>query len=129
MAQGMTISEKVINCAFEVSNKLGAGFLETVYENALCLELAYQGIKYEQQKAINVHYRESIVGNYIADLLVENKLLIELKAVAQFNKHHEAQLMNYLRATDISVGLLLNFGTPRLGIRRIVWQYNETERI
>ena len=129
MVQEMTISEKDINCAFEVSNKLGAGFLESVYENALCLELTHQGIKFEQQKAVNVHYRESVVGNYIADLLVENKLLIELKAVSQFTKQHEAQLMNYLRATDISVGLLLNFGTPRLGIRRIVWQYNETERI
>jgi len=129
MVQEMTISEKVINCAFEVSNKLGAGFLESVYENALCLELTHQGIKFEQQKAVNVHYRESVVGNYIADLLVENKLLIELKAASQFTKQHEAQLMNYLRATDISVGLLLNFGTSRLGIRRIVWQYNETERI
>ena len=129
MVQGVTISEKVISCAFEVSNKLGAGFLESVYENALCLELAHKGIEFEQQKAINVHYRENVVGNYIADLLVENKLLIELKAVSQFSTQHEAQLMNYLRATDISVGLLLNFGTPRLGIRRIVWQYNETERI
>ena len=129
MLQGITISEKVISCAFEVSNKLGAGFLESVYENALCLELTHQGIEFEQQKAVNVHYRESVVGNYIADLLIENKLLIELKAVSQFSKQHEAQLMNYLRATGINVGLLLNFGTLRLGIRRLVWQYNETERI
>jgi len=129
MVQRMTISERVISCAFEVSNNLGAGFLESVYENALCLELAHQGIAFEQQKAVNVHYRENIVGSYIADLLVENKLLVELKAVSQFSKQHDAQLMNYLRATGIRVGLLLNFGTPRLGIRRLVWQYNESERI
>jgi len=127
--QGATISEKVISCAFEVSNKLGAGFLESVYENALCLEMTHQGIEFEQQKAISVRYRNAVVGHYIADLLVENKLLIELKAVSQFSKQHDAQLMNYLRATGIRVGLLLNFGTPRLGIRRIVWLYNETERI
>jgi len=127
--QEATISEKVISCAFEVSNKLGSGFLESVYENALCLELAQNGIEFEQQKTVNVHYRKKVVGNYTTDLLIENKLLIELKAVSQFSKQHEAQLMNYLKATNIKVGLLLNFGTPRLGIRRIVWQYNETERI
>ena len=129
MMQEATISEKVISCAFEVSNKLGSGFLESVYENALCLELAQNGIEFEQQKTVNVHYRKKVVGNYTTDLLIENKLLIELKAVSQFSKQHEAQLMNYLKATNIKVGLLLNFGTPRLGIRRIVWQYNETERI
>ena len=102
--QGMTISEKVIGCAIEVSNKLGAGFLESVQENVLCQELTHQGVEFEQQKAVNVHYRESVVGKYIVDLLVESKLLIELKTVSQFSKQHDAQLMNYLRATGISVG-------------------------
>ena len=123
------LSERVIGCAFEVSSRLGAGFLETVYENALCVELKRCGIQFEQQKSVDVIYRENIVGLYVTDLLVEKKLLIELKALAQFTRQHDAQVMNYLKATGMKVGLLLNFGTPKLGIRRIVWQYNETERI
>jgi len=124
-----TISERVISCAFEVSNKLGAGFLEVVYENALCVELERQKIRFEQQMPIDVVYRDSIVGFYVTDLLIEEKLLVELKALTQLNRQHDAQVMNYLKATGMKVGLLLNFGTPKLGIRRIVWQYKETERI
>ena len=129
MEQGKTLSEKVIKCAFEVSNVLGVGFLEAVYENALCFELKNQGICFERQKPVEVSYRDRIVGNYVTDLLIENKLLIELKALSQITNQHEAQVMNYLKATGLKVGLLLNFGTPRLGIRRLVWQYKETERI
>ena len=124
-----TLSERVISCAFEVSNRLGAGFLETVYENALCIELERQGIVFEQQSPVEVFYRGVTVGLYVTDLLIEKKLLIELKALTQLNRQHEAQVMNYLKATGKTVALLLNFGTPKLGIRRIVWQYNETERI
>ena len=124
-----TLSERVIQCAFEVSNTLGAGFLESVYENALCVELDRQGINYEHQKPVDVVYKGQSVGLYVTDLLVEESLLIELKALKQFSQQHQAQVMNYLKATGLSVGLLLNFGTPKLGIRRIVWQYDETERI
>jgi len=124
-----TISERVISCAFEVSNRLGVGFLEAVYENALCVELERQGIQFEQQMPVDVVYRDIIVGFYVVDLLIEKKLLVELKALTQLNRQHDAQVMNYLKATGVKVGLLLNFGTSKLGIRRIVWQYKETERI
>ncbi len=114
-----TLSERVIGCAFEVSSRLGVGFLETVYENALCVELRRHDIQFEQQKPIDVIYRESVVGFYVTDLLVENKLLVEIKALSQFSRQHDAQVMNYLKATGMKVGLLLNFGTPKLGIRRL----------
>ncbi len=129
MEPGKTISERVIACAFEVSNRLGSGFLESVYENALCVELQRTGILFEQQKPVNVSYRQEIVGFYVVDILIEGCLLVELKALNQLSRQHDAQVMNYLRATGMKVGLLLNFGTPKLGIRRIVWQYKETERI
>ena len=129
MEQGKSISERVIVCAFEVSNRLGTGFLESVYENALCVELENQGIKFQQQQPLKVIYRERVVGKFVTDLVVENKLLLELKAIPKLADCHKAQVMNYLRATGLSVGLLLNFGSPKLGIRRIVWQYNESEVI
>ena len=112
-----------------MSNTLGAGYLEAVYENALSVELQAAGIDFERQKPVKVHYRDHLVGNYVADLVVEGKLLLELKALGRLSSQHEAQVMNYLKATGIKVGLLLNFGTPKLGIRRIVWQYQEIERI
>ena len=124
-----SLSERVIQCAFEVSNQLGAGFLEAVYENALCIEMKRQGIEFQRQKSIEVIYKDQVIGNYIADIVVENKLLIELKALSDFSKQHEAQLMNYLKATGIKVGLLLNFGTPRVSVRRIAWRYDEAEKI
>lgn len=123
------VSKEVINCAFEVSNHLGAGFLESVYENALCVELQHHGIAFERQKHIEVLYKGHQIGSYVADLIIENQLLVELKAISGFSGQHEAQLMNYLKATGVKVGLLLNFGTPKIGVRRIVWQYEETERI
>ncbi|MFW2374420.1 MAG: GxxExxY protein [Gammaproteobacteria bacterium] len=129
MVKGKTISQQVISCAFEVSNRLGAGFLESVYENALCIELEQQGIDFQQQVPISVEYKDQIVGIYVADLIVGNKILVELKALSEFSRTHDAQVMNYLKATGIHVGLLLNFGTPKLGIRRIAWQYNEAEGI
>lgn len=123
------LSERVIGCAFEVSNTLGSGFLEAVYENALCQELKRKGILFERQKSLEVNYRGEVVGNYIADVIVEDKLLLELKALSRTTSEHEAQVMNYLKATGLSVGLLLNFGTPKLGIKRIVWQYDALETI
>ena len=124
-----TLSKDVISCAFEVSNLLGVGFLESVYENALCVELQRHDIAFERQKHIEVLYKGYQVGRYVADLIVEDNLLVELKALSGFSRQHEAQVMNYLRATGIRVALLLNFGTPKVGVRRIVWQYKETESI
>ena len=122
---GASVSKRVIGCGIEVSNNLGSGFLESVYENALSIELKRQGLRFERQKQLNVAYKGEVVGNYVADLIVEEKLLVERKALSNFTGEHEAQVMNYLRATGLEVGLLLNFGTPRLGIRRIVWQHDD----
>jgi len=127
--QGEAVSKRVIGCGFNVSNELGAGFFETVYENALCLELRRQGLVFERQKQLHVRYKGQVVGRYVADIVVENKLLVELKALSALTKEHDAQVMNYLRATGLSVGLLLNFGTSRLGVRRLVWQHDDTSNI
>ena len=126
---GETISQRVIRCAFDVSNTLGAGFFEKVYENALCVEFERNGLKFQAQKSIIVNYKGFRVGEYIADIVVEDKLLLELKVVSTLCSSHDAQVMNYLKATNLSVGLLLNFGRPKLAIKRIVWQHNETEKI
>lgn len=123
------ISQRVIRCAYEVSNTLGAGFFEKVYENALCVELDKNGINFQVQMPVPVKYKGFLVGEYIADIIVEDKLLIELKALETLCRSHDAQVMNYLKATNLSVGLLINFGKPKLGIKRIVWQLDETEKI
>lgn len=103
------LTKKIIGCAFEVHNVLGNGFLEKVYENALIEELTANNISVERQKAIIVRYKGRIVGSYIADMLVENSVLCELKAVTTLSKLHEVQLVNYLNATGIETGLLINF--------------------
>ncbi|WP_295385588.1 GxxExxY protein [uncultured Thiodictyon sp.] len=121
------ISRRVIGCAFAVSNTLGVGFLEAVYENALCIELADQGIRFERQAPLKVSYKGRLVGNYIADLVVEGRLLVELKALKLLTADHEAQVMNYLRASGLSVGLLLNFGAPKLEMRRLVWRHDDAD--
>jgi GxxExxY protein len=124
-----TISQRVIRCAFNVSNTLGAGFLEKVYENALCVEFERDGIRFQAQKSITVNYKGFEVGKYVADIVVEDKLLLEIKTLSTLCNSHDAQVMNYLKATNLSVGLLLNFGRPKLGIKRIVWHHNESEKI
>ena len=93
---GETVSQRVIRCAYDVSNTLGAGFLEKVYENALCVELEKNGLKFQSQKPIVVNYKGFQVGEYIADIVVEDKLLLELKALATLCSSHDAQVMNYL---------------------------------
>jgi GxxExxY protein len=117
------LSEKVIGCAFKVGNALGCGFLEKVYENALAHEIRKAGLAVETQAPIKVHYDGIIVGEYAADLLVEACLLIELKAVKQFDDVHMAQCLNYLRATGLHLCLLINFGTPRVEVKRIVHNF------
>jgi len=114
------LTEKIIGCAFKVHNTLGCGFLEKVYENALTHELRKNALYIEQQKLIQVIYDEIVVGDYIADILVESAVILELKATKVIDKIHEAQLLNYLKATGLNLGLILNFGQPKLQIRRFV---------
>ncbi len=121
------ITEKIIGCAFRVSNTLGAGFLEKVYENALVHELRNNGLTVSQQHPITVYYDGTVVGEYFADLLVEGCVLVELKALTKLDESHLAQSLNYLKATGHQFGLLLNFGMPRIEIKRVVAssQWNE----
>jgi len=108
--QDEALTQTIIGCAFKVHNTLGPGFLEQVYENAMCIELANQGLHAKQQAPITVTYDSQIVGEYFADLWVEDCVIVELKAVQKLAKQHEVQLVNYLTATGVDTGLLLNFG-------------------
>lgn len=114
------LTEKIIGAAYSVANILGFGFLEKVYENALAVELKALGMKVEQQKPVSVFYKGVNVGDYIADLLVEDSVIIELKSVKNLSDIHKSQLLNYLVATNKSVGLLINFGSPRIEIKRVL---------
>ena len=113
-----TLTRSIIGCAFEVMNELGDGFLESVYENALIVALKERGIAVESQEAINVNFRGQVVGNFFADLIVESKVIVELKAVSALTRSHQAQVINYLNATGYQVGLLINFGNPKLEYKR-----------
>ena len=104
------LTDRVINCFFKVYNTLGYGFLEKVYERALLIELSKFGLKVESQKPIKVHYDKQVIGDYYADIMVNDIVILELKAAETLCEQHELQLINYLKATDIEVGLLLNFG-------------------
>lgn len=104
------LTEKIIKCAFEVHNVLGSGFLEKVYENALVIELHRNGLKALSQVPISVFYKGEVIGEYTADIVVGEKVIIELKAIEEIVDIHEIQLKNYLKATGIEVGLLINFG-------------------
>ena len=117
------ITGAIIGAAQSVSSTLGCGFLEKVYENALVLELRLRGWQVAQQKAVEVRYREEIVGEYMADLIVDRRVVVELKAVASLETVHKAQCLNYLRATGMRLAILLNFGRPRLEVRRVVSGY------
>jgi GxxExxY protein len=112
------LSGKVIGCAMAVHRELGFGFLESVFHRALELELAAAGLNFESEKRMTVFYRGKVVGYFIADLVVEGTLVVELKAVEMVAKAHEVQLVNYLTAANIDHGLLINFGTESLGVRR-----------
>ncbi len=119
------ITYQINGAIFEVNHVLGPGFLEKVYENALFLELQTRGLKAEKQVPINVSYKGTIVGDYFADIIVENSVIIELKAVEKLTKFHEAQLINYLKATGIKVGLLVNFQNTRAQVKRLVLNLDE----
>ena len=121
------ITYDIRGAVFEVNNVLGSGFLEKVYENALLIELKKRGLKAESQVPLKVSYKDEIVGDYFADIVVENQVLIELKVVENLQKIHEAQLLHYLKVTDIQVGFLINFKSSTIEIKRLV--YNLTEKI
>ncbi|NGX53404.1 MAG: hypothetical protein K1000chlam4_00115 [Chlamydiae bacterium] len=114
------VTEVIIGCAYRIANILGHGFLEKVYENALAHELKKEGCKFEKQKIIPVNYDGTVIGNYVADMMVENSVLVELKTVKLLDNIHIAQCLNYLKATEIPVCLLLNFGLPKVEVKRIV---------
>jgi GxxExxY protein len=113
------LSEAVIGCVFRVDNGLGAWFLEKVYENALLHELRKAGLEAKQQVAVSVHYDGQNVGEYLGDIVVEGRLLLELKAIKAVEDIHLAQCLNYLKATGIPTCLLINFGTSKPQIRRV----------
>ena len=112
------LTEKIIGCAFRVSNTLGCGFLEKVYENALAYELRKCGLDAQQQRAIKVCYDEMIVGNFFADLVIADLVIVELKATSEVHDIAAAQCINYLAATGLPLCLLLNFGNARVQVRR-----------
>ena len=112
------MTENIIGCAYRVYNRMGYGFLESVYENCMMIELRKAGFNVESQKAITVHYEGEVVGEFTADIVVEDKVIVELKSVRQIIQTHEIQLDNYLVATGKPVGLLLNFGERKVEIKR-----------
>ena len=119
------ITNKIIGAFYKVYNTLGYGFLEKVYENALKIELRKLNLKVDQQKNIKVVYEGFEVGDYYADLIVENLVIVELKAAEAICEQHEAQLLNYLKATDIEVRLLLNFGKEAKFVRKVFSNSNK----
>jgi GxxExxY protein len=119
------LTSAIIGAFYDVYNELGYGFLEKVYENALVYELAKRGLNVHQQMPIKVYYDDQLVGQYFADLLVSDAVIVELKAAEAIAEEHEAQLLNYLKATEIDVGLILNFG-PKPQVMRKVF---ETARV
>ena len=122
------VTSQIIKGFYNVYNKLGYGFLEKVYEHALKIELTKMGLVVERQKVIKVYYDDAEVGEYFADLLVNNLVIIELKAAETLMEEHENQLINYLKATDIEVGLLLNFGKKPQISRKIFTNKSKLER-
>lgn len=118
MMENDLLTEKVIGCAFRVYNEMGFGFLESVYETCMLHELKLNGIRAQQQSPIKVFYRGELVGEFRADLLVENALIVELKSVRAINLAHEVQLVNYLTASRLDKGLLLNFGESKVEVKR-----------
>jgi len=119
------ITYTINGAGFEVNRVLGSGFLEKVYENALLVELKERGLNAESQIPVKVFYKNKIVGEYIIDILVEKKVIVELKTVEKVDNVHEAQLLNYLKASGIQVGLLINFKHPKVEIKRMVMDLPE----
>ena len=112
------LTSEILKACFEVSNELGVGYIESVYENALFVALVQKGLRVERQVSLKVTFRGVIVGDFKADMIVDDKVMLELKAVESLTKVHYAQLLNYLKSTGIEVGMVVNFGTTRLQYRR-----------
>src|SRR6056297_2767124 len=123
-----SITEKIIQAAYTVHNVLGFGFLEKVYQNAMIIELQKIGIKVQSESPVKVYYENEIVGDYVTDVIVEDKVLLELKAVKELSGIHEVQLVNYLKATGIEVGLLINFG-PSVQIKRKIFDKYKSQSV
>ena len=114
------LSENIIGAAIKVHKELGPGFLENIYEEAFKIELSENQINYEAQKEVKIKYREIEIGTHRLDMIIENQIIVELKAIRELSDVHFAQLRSYLKATRLEVGLLLNFAKPTLEIKRIV---------
>ncbi len=112
------LTKQVIGCAYDVGNQMGYGFVESVYEKCLLVELARKGIKAQAQKRIRVFYKEAEVGEFIADIVVDDRLILEIKKASTLTQIHEAQLINYLQATGMENGLLINFAEDKVEIKR-----------
>ena len=123
------LSERVIGCAIEVSRELGSGYLEKIYEAALAIELERIGIRFHRQRPLSVSYKGAEIGKYFCDFVVEERLIVELKAANVMMSEHEAQVLHYLKATGIRAALLLNFGAAKLGIRRLVREHDDNDPI
>ena len=111
--------DSIVSCAYKVSRILGCGFLEKVYENALNIELTASGLNIETQKLVKVQYEGQVIGDYYADMIVEDEIVVELKAVKAIENIHFAQCQNYLKATGKKLGLVINFGEEKVKIRRV----------
>ena len=114
------LTEKIIGCAYRVYNKMGFGFVESVYEKCLLIELHKSDLEAESQKPITVFYENEIVGEFVADIIVNDTIMLELKSVRRIIKAHEVQLVNYLVATGKPIGLILNFGERKVDVKRKV---------
>jgi len=114
------LAGKIIECAYKVHNNLGFGFLESVYQNALLIELKKAGLQAEKEKRIQVYYDSQLVGDFVADIVVEQKVILELKSIKELHPAHEAQLINYLKATGLEIGLLINFSESVVIKRKIL---------
>ena len=112
------LTARILAACFEVSNELGCGFLESVYQNALTIALQNKGLTVEREKPLAVTFRGQNVGQFFADFIIDDRVILEIKAVSTLNEIHKAQIINYLKATGIPVGLLVNFGAPKLEYRR-----------
>jgi GxxExxY protein len=117
------ITERIIGCVCQVSTALGPGFLEKVYENALAVELRQCEFRVEQQHRIEVRYKDVLVGDFIADLLVDECVIVEIKAIKSLDDIHTAQCVNYLKATGVNICLLVNFNSPRATVKRVVYGF------
>jgi GxxExxY protein len=120
------ITKRITGCAYAVSNTLGADFIEKVYERAVVIGLRANGLPIAQQRSMSVRYKGTVVGDYVADLLVSDEAIVGMKAARALDEAHAAQCMNHLKATGLRVALLLNFGKPRVELRRIVQGFEQT---